>query len=1071
MQILTINKAYQWSNVLTTNDVLPALFLRFALFFLIFFGSYSLKAIPANNGIHHSNAPAKANSNSDAGNTSFVLSGTVTDERDQPLTGASVSVKGASNTSVTDLNGKFIIEIQHAEDSIVVSFVGYKARTMLVGDKRNITIRLEADVERQKLEEVQVLGYGSQKKSTVVGALSSVSVKDIQKFSTPSLTNAIGGKLAGVVTRQTSGEPGYDAAKIFIRGQVSQSGVNKPLIIVDGAERELQDYWTTMNIQDIESFSVLKDASATAVYGNRGANGVVLITTKHGALGKPKVTLRTEAAQVTPLRIPDYVDGYNYALLTNEALINIGSPVKYTDAELQKYKDGSDPYLYPNVNWQDLVLRKHTTQSINNLGISGGNQSVKYYVNLGYTLQQGIYNEDPKVPYKTNAALKRYNFRSNTDFQLTKSFSLALGLSGIISTTNFPGRSAPQIFQGLMFTPPNAYPVVNPNGSQPGGFGNIQLNPFALVTQTGYTKQFYNTLVNNLSAKWDLSAVTRGLTFTGLAAYDLVDITQNVRQKTPALYNYTKNTSGADVYSIVSTETPLGFALLNENYKTVYLQTAFNYARVFGKHSVTGLLAAERREFTNVNTTSSVANLPERRQGIISRITYNYASRYLLEVNGAYNGSENFPAGNRYGLFPSVGAGWILSNESFWNRGTISMLKIRGSYGLVGNDRIGGDRFLFLSTYNKSAAGYVFGQNQNINPGGTSEARIGNQNVTWERAYKKDVGVDLELLNGKITVTADVFQERREGQLLARASVPTYAGYLSGTLPYANVGITKNKGFDGSFQFRNTTKAGFYYSFNGTFTYAKNTIIENDAAPALYPWQELRGQSIGANLGYVGIGFFQDQNDINNSPGQTSLQSVIRPGDIKYMDINKDGKITNADMKVIGTYGSEPQIVFGFGTTLAWKGFDASIFFNGAAHRDYFFSSGNQAYTAWIFSGGAGTYNALNEIYSQRWIPGADNSNAKFPAVRAAANAANNYIGSTVWQRSGDFLRIKNAEIGYTLPGRLVKRLSLKNLRVFVQGTNLATWDHIKAVDPESNFSTGSYPITKSYNFGLEVNF
>ncbi|MDR6940995.1 SusC/RagA family TonB-linked outer membrane protein [Mucilaginibacter pocheonensis] len=1001
--------------------------------------------------------------------SSFVLNGTVRDENDEVLPGATVRIKGTSKGAQTNMYGKFIIEVEGGHDSLVVSFVGYTTRTIRINGRRNITINLAPDAEGQKLADVQVVGYGTQKKTSVVGSISTVSVKDIQKFSTPSLTNAIAGKLAGVVTRQTSGEPGYDAAKIFIRGQVSQSGVNKPLIIVDGAERELQDYWTTMNIQDIESFSILKDASATAVYGNRGANGVVLITTKKGAVGKPKVTFRTETAVVSPLRVVDYINGYEFAQLTNEALTNVGQPAKYTDAEVQKYKDGSDPYLYPNINWNDVVLRKHTRQSMTNLGISGGSEAVRYYVNLGYTVQQGIYNEDKKVPYETNAAVKRYNFRSNTDFQLSKSFSLALGLSGIISTANYPGRSAPDIFNALHFTTPNAYPIVNPNGSSPGGFGNIQLNPFAVITQTGYTKQFYNTLVNNLSAKWDLSSVVKGLSVTGLAAYDLVDITQNVRQRTPALYNYTKNSAGEDTYTIVSTETPLGFYLLNENYKTVYLQTAVNYNRTFGKHSVTGLLAAERREFTNVNTTNSVTNLPERRQGLISRLTYNYDSRYLLELNAGYNGSENFPKGKQYGFFPSIGAGWLVSNEKFWNKDVISSLKLRGSYGLVGNDRIGGDRFIFLSTYNKDAAGYVFGINQNINPGGKSEARIGNDNVTWERAYKSNAGIDLELFNGAFTLTADVFRERREGQLLARASVPIYAGYPGGTLPYANVGITTNKGFDGSFQIRNTSKGGFYYSVTGNFTFAKNVIVENDAAPALYPWQELRGHPIGANLGYVGIGFFKDQQDVDNSPNQTALQSIIRPGDIKYKDINNDGKIDNADRTVIGNYGSEPRMIFGLGTTLAWKGFDVSVFLQGAAQRDFFFSSGNQAYTAWAFSGGVGVNNVMQQVYDNRWVQGADNSNAQFPAVRALST--NNYIGSTVWQRKGDYLRIKNAEIGYTLPARLSKKLAVRSVRFFAQGTNLATWDYIKSIDPESDFGTGGYPITRNFNFGLDLNF
>ena len=999
---------------------------------------------------------------------SFVLNGIVYNETNNPVASASVSIVGANRAVSTGLDGKFIIEAR-SRDSLRISNVGYLGQTVLVGDVRNITIKILPDFEGQKLNEVQVVGYGTQKKVTMVGAVSSVNVAEIQKFSTPSLTNAIGGKLAGVVTRQTSGEPGYDAASIFIRGLVSQSGSNKPLIIVDGAERELQDYWTTMNVQEIESFSVLKDASATAVYGSRGANGVVLITTKKGKIGKPVVTLRPEVAVLTPLRLPDYIGGSDYAQLVNEALTNADQTPKYSDAELQQYRDGSDPYLYPNVDWEEVVFRKHTKQTINNLGISGGTEAVKYYVNIGYTIQEGIYSEDPKVPYNTNAAVKRYNFRANTDFKLSKKFTVSLGLSGIISSANFPGRSAPSIFQGIMFTPPNAYPIVNPDGSNPGGFGNIQYNPYALTTQTGYTKQYYTTLVNNLSAKWDLSAITPGLSITGLVAYDVVDITQNVRRREPQLYNYTKDNDGNDVYKVVSAETPLGFYPLNENYKTTYVQSILNYVRSFGKHSVTGMIAGERREFVNVNAGSSIANLPERRQGLVSRLTYSYDTRYLLEVNGAYNGSENFPKGKRYGFFPSIGAGWLVSNENFWNKNIVSTLKIRGSYGIAGNSQIGGDRFLFISTFDKDAAGYVFGQDQNNDPGGKAEAFIGNMDVTWEKAYKANVGFDLELFDEKISLSADVFHERREDQLLSRGSVPAYAGYPGFILPYGNVGITVNKGGEASIQFKNTTKGGFYYAVNGTFTYARNQIIENDKPAALYPWQELRGYPIGANLGYVGIGFFEDQADIDKSPNQSALQSTIRPGDIKYQDINTDGRINEADRTVIGTYGSEPQMIFGLGTTLAYKGIDASIFFTGAARRDYFMSSGNQAYTVWAFSGGVGTDNVLSEIYNNRWIPGADNSNAKFPAVRGVST--NNYMGSTVWYRGGDYLRIKNAEIGYTLPALLTKKLTLKNIRVFVNGTNLATWDKIKIVDPESNFSTGAYPLTSSYNFGIDVSF
>lgn len=998
---------------------------------------------------------------------SFVVSGTVTNENDEALPGASVRIKGTSKGMTTDMNGKFMIEVEREEDSLTFSFMGYYNTTVKVGNQRTIAVKLLPDEESRKLNEVQVVGYGTQKKITMVGAVSSVSPREIQKYSTPSLTNAIGGKLAGIVTRQTSGEPGYDAAKVFIRGLVSQSGTNKPLIIVDGVERELQDYWTTMNIQEIESFSVLKDAASTAVYGNRGANGVIMITTRRGAVGKPNITFRTEAALVVPMRIEDNIDGYEYALLHNEALTNVGERPKFSPAEIQKYKDGSEPYLYPNVNWYDVALKKRTRQMMNNLGVSGGTETVKYYLNLGYTIQEGIYNEDPANSYKTNAALKRYNFRSNVDVKLSKRFSLALGLSGIISNTNFPGRDAGRILMGLKLTAPNTYPVKNPNGSQPGAFGDLLLSPYALVTQTGYTKQFYNTLVTNLSAKWDLSYVTPGLSARGLVAFDVVDITENIRQKMPATYSYAKDpVTGAETYKQWSTESPLGLQNRNETYRTMYAQAGIDYERAFGDHHVTGMLTAERREFTNVNAANSIQNLPERRQGLISRLTYNYDYRYLLQLSAGYNGSENFPKGKRYGLFPAIGAGWIVSSEKFWNKNVVNLLKLRGNYGIVGNDRIGGARFLYLSTYNKSAPGYVFGLGQNTDPGGKSEARIGNVNVTWETAYKTDLGFDLEMFNSRVTLSTSVFHERRTGQLLERRTIPIFAGYPGGTVPFGNVGITENKGFEASLQLRNTTKSGFYYSFTGNFTFAKNTIIENDAPPALYPYQDLRGSSIGSNLGYRALGFFQDQRDIDNSPSQTALQSMIRPGDIKYEDVNKDGKITTADRVIIGSYGSEPQIMYGFGATGAWKGFDATIFFTGAARRDFFFTQG---WTAWAFSGQAGYYNVMQQVYDKRFVVGGNNEHAEFPAVRAGST--NNYTGSTLWQRGGDYLRIKNAEIGYTIPINVTKKAALKSIRVFVQGTNLATWDKIKVIDPESDFGTGGYPIPRNYNFGLEANF
>lgn len=997
---------------------------------------------------------------------SYVLNGLVQDENKNPLPNASVQIRGTVRTAQTNLDGKFIIEARRG-DSLVVSSVGYLQQTLLLQGNPTILIQLLPDIEGQKLNEVQVVGYGSQKKTTMVGAVSTVSVAEIQKYSTPQLTNAIGGKLAGVLTRQTSGEPGYDAAKIYVRGLVSQSGVNKPLIIVDGVERELNDYWTNMNIQDIESFSVLKDASATAVYGNRGANGVILIVTKKGVVGKTRVIFRTETAVATPQRIEDNINAYEYASLVNESRRNIGETVKYSDAELQKFKDHSDPYLYPDVDWYRTIFRKNTMQTINNLGITGGTEIARYYVNLGYTLQQGMYVEDPDVEYKTNAMMHQYNFRSRVDVKLNKRLSIDLGLAGISKAANFPGRARSTIFDVLKLTNPLMYPVKNPDGSNPGASGDSKINPYTLVTQTGYTKQFYNTITSNLNVRWDMGGLLPGLSLNGLAAFDVVDITQNVRTKDPATFYYKKDPiTGAESYTPIVTETALGLYNLNENYRTVYEELRLDYVRSVGKHNITALLAANRRQYNNVNAGNSIDNIPERRQGLIGRITYNYDTRYLLEVNAGYTGSEQFPKGKRYGLFPSIGPGWIVSNEKFWHFDFIDLLKFRGSYGLVGNDRIGGERFLFQTRFDKNAPGYVFGQDQNINPGGKRENFIGNPDVTWEHAYKTNIGLDVEMLQHMITLTADLFHERREDQLLRRQIIPIYAGYPGFIIPYGNVGIVENKGIDGSFQFRNTTKGGLYYSVNGNLTFAKNKIIENDYPKPQYPWQDLRGYPIGANLGYIAEGFFKDEADITNSPDQTYFQSVIRPGDVKYKDINGDNKITNADQTVIGKYGSEPQMMYGLGIVLSYKGFDASVFFTGAARRDFFFT---QQWTAMPFASGESMYNVMQMVYDQRWIPGADNSGAKFPAVRSLSK--NNYVGSTIYLRSGDYLRVKNAEIGYNFPDPLMKRWKLNGARLFVQGTNLATWDHIKAIDPESDFGTGSYPISRNFNFGLEVRF
>jgi TonB-linked SusC/RagA family outer membrane protein len=990
------------------------------------------------------------------------VTGNVTDEKDAPLPGASVTIKGTRLTSLTDADGNFSIVFRTAADSLSVSHTGYKTKTVSVKDAGKLAIKMEPG--SSELNDVVIVGYGVQKKVSVTGAISTVKVSDLQEVATPSLSNAIGGRLPGIVTRQSSGEPGYDAASVYIRGfGTFGTSDRSPLILVDGVERSMDN----INVQEVESFSILKDASATAVYGVRGANGVVLINTKRGVEGKPKVTFRTETAVLTALRLPKYINSYEYGILANEATANSGLPDFYSQDDLQKYKDHSDPYLHPDVDWVDVVLKKKTMQSINNLSLTGGNKTFKYFTNIGYTEQGGIYKEDPSVPYHTNSNLKRYNFRSNVDVSLTNNLTLYLNLGGITQNLLTPGTNAAAIFDAIRWTPNNAYPVKNPNGSIPGMGTFLAENPFTKTTQKGYTTEFRNTIQSSLGPKWDLSKlVTQGLSLQGLFAYDYYGLIDNIRPQSPTTYQYLgKDASGADQYKLIQTATPLGYSTYYDANRAYYLQTSVNYDRSFGKHKIGALVLANRREYVDLSGANSLANIPQRSQGLAGRVTYDFDSRYLLESNVGYNGSENFAPGKRYGLFPSVSGGWIISHEKFWNSKVISLLKLRGSYGEVGNDQIGGSRFLFLTTINTNATNYLFGSSQTNTTGAFAESLIGNPDVTWERALKSNAGLDLELWRGKVVLQVDAYSEHRTNILLARQQIPISAGYIAGTIPYANLGIVNNHGIDGSLQLRNTTKSGFYYSFQGNFTFARNKILEDDSPIKPFPYQNSRGQEMDRNYGYEAIGLFKDQADIDKSPSQTALQSVIRPGDIKYKDLNGDGVIDNNDQTFIG-YPRTPEIMYGFGGTIAYKGFDLSIFFTGTANTSLFLNGRS----IWAFRDGVGNYNVMQEYYDHRWIPGADNSRAEYPSVLNVYNT-NNYVTNTLYVKNANYLRLKSAELGYTLSQHVVRRLGIGSIRAFVNGANLAIWDHLKVVNPENDDGEGTYPLQSSLNFGVQVNF
>ncbi len=958
----------------------------------------------------------------------------------------------------------YTLNITDRGSILVFSLLGYTSVEEPVGGRMIVNISLSEDVDL--IDEVVVVGYGTQKKVSISGAISSIPVQELEAAATPSLSVALGGRIPGIITQQESGEPGFDQAAIRIRGMASWVS-SSPLVLIDGIERDMN----AINTSEIESMQILKDASATAVYGVRGANGVIIITTKKGKIGKPVINLRSEMAVLTPLRLPDYINGPEYANLINEAMRNNGeATLRFSDEDIALFEDGSDPYLHPNVNWIDEILRDHTYQTMHNLNISGGTDLITYFANVGYTFQNGLYKGDNRNEYNTNANLNRYNFRSRVDINLAKNFKVFLGVGGIIQQRNYPANPVDQIFGIMQSTSPIAYPVRNPDGS-PGSVppdGISGLNPWAVATQSGYWTQHHNTVQSTFGASWDLSSlVTQGLSLNGKFSYDASTAGGPVRSKLFEVKQYIGKDpeTGEDQYLIHREQSPLGFdpAGMGSS-RAIYFEGTLNYDRTFGKHTVGAMAMYNQSEYVDITARTTIDNLPSRHQGFAGRFTYDYANRYFAEFNFGYNGSENFPKGKRFGFFPSVSAGWLVSNENFWNVDAVSNFKIRGSFGQAGNDQ-SGRRFLFLTAMKSTGLlnWYYYGMDMNQIVG-IEEAQTGNEDVTWEVSTKANIGIDLGFWDGRITLQADYFREHREGILIQRQDIPTMPGFF-GAQPFGNLGEARNEGVDTQLEIRNTTPGGLYYSFNANVTYARNTVIENDEPIQKYPYLSQKGLPINQTFGLIAKGFFQDQQDVDTSPRQT-FASVVRPGDIKYQDINGDGVIDLYDRVPIG-YPRVPELMFGFGGTVSWKGFDVSIYFTGAARSSFFIGES----TMQPFYNGEN--NIMREYFDNRWIPNADNSNAKYPMVINTKNE-NNFIPgvtSTLWMRSASYLRLKNAEIGYILPQSLTSKIRMQEVRIFVNGLNLATWDKIKITDPESNRADRGYPLQRTINMGIQLTF
>ena len=998
-------------------------------------------------------------------NTSKIVKGVVVDaENNEPIIGAQIWLKETPEGTVTNIDGEFQLRVKGGVGVLVISYIGYKSQEVVIKGNQPILCKLQPDTK--VLDEVVVVGYGTQKKESVVGSIASVKVDEL-KAPVSKLSNNLGGQLSGVITLQKNNEPGA-STEFWIRG-ISTFGANKkPLVLVDGIERDMD----LVNPEDIQSFSVLKDAAATAIYGVRGANGVILITTRTGEEGKPKISFRAEAGMLGPTKRPKMVNSSQFAEMYNEAYRSSGEGKNfYDETALSKYASGEDPDLYPDVDWLDELYKDYAFSQRINLGVSGGGNIAKYYISGAFYNEGGIFKTDSMNEYDTSTYFRRYNFRSNVDVKLHRTTTLNVNLSSVFeklngsgSNSDTAGAGAGTIWKYAYICAPNAFPVRFSDGKFSGPSTNEGHNPYNLLTQSGYYERFWNNAQSLIGLTQDFSElITPGLTANVKLSFDAQNYNWIRRKKQVQTFTASKRDEEGN---IIYTEGNVGqdnldYSKGNTGYTTTYIEASVNYNRTFGKHSVGALFLYNQKQKNKTGVDKAEDALPYRHQGIAGRVTYAYNDRYFIEGNFGYNGSENFSPGHRFGFFPSVAAGWLVSNEKFWEpiSHVIDMLKIKGSYGEVGNDQIGGNRrFIYNATVIDSGS-YDFGKTAHTEKG----LRVGdwaNPNVGWERAKKMNAGVEISFFNA-LKIQADYFSEKREGIFLERASLPLYIGVS--TKPYVNVGKMKNHGFDTSLEY-NQRVGQVRLSGKANFTYAHNTIIDNDQPDWKYPYLNRRGQMLWQQYGLVAAGLFESQADIDSWPTQTFGE--VKPGDIKYIDINGDGKIDTNDEKPIG-WAAVPEIVYGFGLSAAWKGLDCSVFFQGAGHVTLQQSgSAIQAFSARNMME-SGVY---EDIYYNHWSEDNPNPNAKYPRLSIGSNK-NNFRNSTFWQKDMSYLRLKTVEIGYNFPSKWIDPIHISGLRIYLSGVNLLTFSKFKLWDPEVLEGQGAnYPANRIFNFGININ-
>lgn len=1015
------------------------------------------------------------------GQDRVTVSGTVTDENDLPVIGANVLVKNTVNGVSTDVDGRFSISLSGGGNVLVFSYLGYETQELAVGNRTTVNVKLVPD--SKTVEEVVVVGYGTQKKASVVGAIATVDVANL-KMPGSQLSTNLAGQLAGVVSMSRSGEPGKNsAADFYIRGVSSFQGTTTPLVLVDGIERDLD----LVDTDDIESFSILKDASASAVYGVRGANGVILITTKKGNVGRPEIKVRAEAGITMPTAMPEFVNSEQWARMYNEAT---GSSY-YTADDIAMYRSGADPDLYPNVDWINSLYRDVAYNQRVNASVTGGGEVARYYISGSFYNESSIFrNAGDVYDYDSSINYNKFNFRANVDVNLTKTTVLNVNLANIYEKSFGPGSSTANIWSYAFATSPNAFPVQYSDGTIAAPSQATGYNPWNLLVHSGYREQFWNSAQSLVGVTQNLDMVTPGLSANIKFSWDAWNTQLQARTKEPPQYHATGRDEegnlifGLPIYTGSETLTYAGYGASSI---TTYLEGSINYSRVIcDDHRIGALFLYNhkitRRTFSNDSgllTVNSTTSLPYKNQGIAARLTYAFRDKYMVEFNMGYNGSENFAPGHRFGFFPAISGGWMVSEERFWQpiKEYVNDFKIRASYGKVGNDQLGNsDRWLYLSTI-ITGNSFTMGESGGNGGAGIAMGRPENLDFSWEEEKKLDVGVELMLFN-QLRIQADYFYSHRTGILMTRGGLPGIAGLQNTSkLPYVNIGETENRGVDMSLEW-NKRFGDWYLTARGNFTYNRNKLLDNDEPDWEYKYQNRIGKPYGVGAaqpwGLLALGLFQSQEEIDSSPEQTFGE--YRVGDIKYADINGDGRV-DADDRIYLGYTDLPEITYGFGATAQWKGIDVNVFFQGIAHVN-FFVSGNSI-SAPFGSGNTERSAIQRDVWDKGWRADrtdAENAAAIYPRLSygsGGVGATNNQQTSSWWQRNGAFLRLKNVEVGYTFPKAwMVRSGFVKSLRLYVAASNLCTFSDFDLWDPELGGGEGAvYPPNRVISIGLNANF